>query len=432
MEKQFHSFATLTDRELLARVKSLAAKECDATADLIASLAELDERRLYLAEGFPSLFVYCVRVLHLTEHAAYNRIEVARTARQWPIIFQMIAHGSVTLTAVRLLSASLTDANHRELLDAATHKTKSEVEELLAARSPQPRVPSIIRKLPAPAAAAPPPTARRDSDLLTPAPATLRSPGTGGESSAPIRPRRPAIIAPLAPERYTVQMTVTRETHDKLRRVQDLLRHQVADGDPAVVFDRALTLLLQELERRKLASTCRPRPARAASPGSRHIPASVRREVWKRDGGQCAFEGHAGRCSERGFIEFHHVVPFADGGATTAANLQLRCRAHNAYEAEMHFGPLLVRERSATYSSFQNEFASWHISCAGLTRSPTAKQARKMTVERITTAPHRLLRDGTSAASPTRRPASAAVSTKPRNVPPMISGAACPHGATEA
>ena len=355
MEKHFHSFATLPDRELLAQVKALAATECEATAHLIAALAELDERRLYLAEGFPSLFSYCVRVLHLTEHAAYNRIEVARTARQWPIIFTMIADGSITLTAVRLLSGSLTGANHAELLKAATHKTKSEVEELLAARKPQPAVPSVVRKLPAPPSAVPSPIAHGDSDLLTPAPA-LTAPASERESPSPIPRSRPAVIAPLAPERYRVQMTISRETREKLRRVQELLRHQVPDGDPAVLFDRALTLLLQNLERKKLGLTQSPRPARSAGHGSRHIPAAVRREVWKRDGGQCTFEGQAGRCGERGFIEFHHVVPFADGGPSTVTNVQLRCKAHNAYEAEAVFGPLLARETRATYSSFQNEF----------------------------------------------------------------------------
>jgi hypothetical protein len=54
-----------------------------------------------------------------------------------------------------------------------------------------------------------------------------------------------------------------------------------------------------------------------------------------------------GRCAERGFLEFHHVRPYADGGQTVAENLELRCRAHNVYEAEKYFGarlPLLVRE----------------------------------------------------------------------------------------
>jgi 5-methylcytosine-specific restriction endonuclease McrA len=154
-------------------------------------------------------------------------------------------------------------------------------------------------------------------------------------------------VTPLAPERYKVQFTVTRETHDKLRRAQNLLRHSIPNVDPAAIFDRALTVLLGDLERAKCAATDRPRAARPAPWGSRHVPAAVKRAVWKRDGGQCAFVGAAGRCTERGFLEFHHVKPYADGGATVVENLELRCRAHNMYEAEQHFGvrlPLLVRE----------------------------------------------------------------------------------------
>src|SRR5207248_4153749 len=70
----------------------------------------------------------------------------------------------------------------------------------------------------------------------------------------------------------------------------------------------------------------------------------VKREVWARDGGRCAFVGVNGRCTERGFLEYHHVQPFADGGLSVAENLQLRCRAHNAYEAGQWFGPLFRSE----------------------------------------------------------------------------------------
>ena len=121
------------------------------------------------------------------------------------------------------------------------------------------------------------------------------------------------------------------------------------------MFDRALTLLLQDLERKKLADARRPRPALASKPGSRHVPAAVRRDVWKRDAGQCAFVGDVRRCTERGFLEFHHVVPFAEGGPATVENLELRCRAHNVHEAKQHFGPLFVREEQCPYSSFRNE-----------------------------------------------------------------------------
>jgi hypothetical protein len=42
-------------------------------------------------------------------------------------------------------------------------------------------------------------------------------------------------VTPLAPERYKVQFTVSRATHEKLRRVQDLLRHSIPNGDPAAI-----------------------------------------------------------------------------------------------------------------------------------------------------------------------------------------------------
>src|SRR5574341_286922 len=92
--------AQRSDPELLARVTQLARREREATAALIAHLAELDARRLYLAEGCSSLFTYCTQVLHLSEHAAYGRIEAARAVRKFPIILEMLAEGSVTLTAV--------------------------------------------------------------------------------------------------------------------------------------------------------------------------------------------------------------------------------------------------------------------------------------------------------------------------------------------
>ena len=159
---------------------------------------------------------------------------------------------------------------------------------------------------------------------------------------------RGAEVKPLAPERYRIQFTVGPETYERLRRVQDLLRHSIPNGDPAAIVERALKLLLADLLKRKLATTDRPRASPVQQPTSRHISAAVKREVWRRDGGQCAFRGAQGRCTETGFLEFHHVIPFAEGGETTTSNV--RCRAHNAYEAEQWFGarqPPLLRERRA-------------------------------------------------------------------------------------
>src|SRR5438552_1261177 len=150
MQNVLHSLSSLTNEQLLARVKTLAADERAATATLLASLAELDARRAYLGEGYASLFAYCTQALHLSEDAAYNRTKAARAARRWPVILPMIADGSITLTTVRRLADSLTDANHLQLLEAARHKSKSTVEQLVAALRPQPPIPSTVRRLPPP------------------------------------------------------------------------------------------------------------------------------------------------------------------------------------------------------------------------------------------------------------------------------------------
>lgn len=328
----------LSDEQLLAEVNTLAARERTATAALIAALAEMDARRLYLREGFSSLFTYCTQALRLSEHAAYGRIEAARAARRFPLVLDRLADGSITLTTITLLAPHLTDENHAGVLQSVRHKCKRDVELLVASLRPRPPLPTTIRKLPE--AKAPVPSQSGLTCVAAEEPALARASAT---------PRRPAVIAPLAPESFRIQFTISREVHDKLRRVQDLLRHVVPSGDPAIVFDRAITLLLAQLEKTRSA-TPPPRCVRRTAPASRHVPAQVKRQVWKRDHGQCAFVGTQGRCTARGHLEYHHVVPFATGGATTVENLELRCRAHNQFEADLFFGPMMVREEPTTWS----------------------------------------------------------------------------------
>jgi hypothetical protein len=330
----------LSDQEVLDRVRAAAQDERCATAKLIALLMELDTRRLYLGQGCSSLFTYCTEVLHLSEHAAYNRIQAARGARRFPLILERLADGSINLTAVRLLEPHLTSENHRDVLDAAKHKSKREIEHLIARLHPLPDVLPSVRKLPTPA-----PVRQSVERWLA---ATLPTAESVSLAPPPPIPARPPVVSPLAPERYKVQFTVSKDTHDKLRRVQDLMRHRIPNGDPAAIFDRALTALLSELERTKLAAAKRPRDATATSSTSRHVPAAVKRAVWTRDDGRCAFIGAHGRCPETGFLEFHHVTPYAAGGETLVENLEVRCRAHNIYEAEQYFGrgrPLFAREQ---------------------------------------------------------------------------------------
>jgi hypothetical protein len=137
---------------------------------------------------------------------------------------------------------------------------------------------------------------------------------------------------------------------NRLRRVQALLRREIPDGDPGAIFDRALTLLLEKVEKTKLGAATKPRARRPIRLGtdrqgwkrvlaSRYTPRHVKRAVWQRDDGQCAFVSPDGvRCTERTFLEFHHMQAYAHGGPATVENISLRCRRHNQYEAELVFG----------------------------------------------------------------------------------------------
>ena len=85
---------------------------------------------------------------------------------------------------------------------------------------------------------------------------------------------------------------------------------------------------------------------KASRAGSRYVPAELRREVFARDDEQCSYVGPDGdRCPARGYLELDHVRPKAHGGTETAANLRVRCRAHNALYAEQVFGRAHVASR---------------------------------------------------------------------------------------
>jgi hypothetical protein len=339
----------LRDDDLLAHLDVLAAREGSATAELVAHLAALDSRPiLYAAEGYGSLFSYCTEALRLSEDAACNRIAVAKACRRFPVIVDLLASRSLTLTTVRMLSGCLSPENHEAVLERAKGLTKRQVEALVAELAPRPDVPTSVRKLPTPAPAA------------SPAPPSLFSAPAAGVTSEAVAAREapaptvPPMVRPVvqttAPDRYRVQFTMGTEMHARVRRLQTLLRREVRNGDPAVIFDRALKLLEAEVVAKKLGAAARPRskPAVPSKPSirpgtdkaaSRTMPREVKGVVSARDGEQCAFVAPGGRrCTETAFLEFHHVQPYARGGPATVANISLRCRRHNQYEADVVFG----------------------------------------------------------------------------------------------
>ncbi len=229
----------------------------------------------------------------------------------------------------------------------------------------------------------------------------------GASAPGAITSHGPVPNAPVAQKanpgpRYRIQFTVDQSFLELLEEARALLQHTILNRDLVEVQRRALHDLVKRLRARKLGMTDRPRRNQSASglegapetvaataartmgtptadvetpsaaealaphgamrapnapstaPARRHhLPVSVRRAVWHRDGACCTYmDGRGQRCRENSGLELHHLEPHARGGPATLENLTLRCRAHNALAAEQDFGRARILEkRSAQRAS---------------------------------------------------------------------------------
>lgn len=386
------TLAKLSDGELVASLKNLLRRDAELAAEIVAHLGEVDQRRLYLDEACSSLFVYCRERLGMSEGMAYKRIQAARASRKFPVLIDMLRAAELHLCGVCLLVPHLTVENHRTLLAAAKHKSKREIERLLAESFPHPDVAATVRRLPEPKRekANDASTTRGATSLVEPDSdplAVSENDATGADAECQVprpaptvvpswrsSPKPGAVLEPLSATRFKVQFTASQALHDKLRQAQDLLRHQIPDGDIPKILDQALDLLLAEVKRKRFAQPRGRRRSVAAkaptemdgaaaehaagcvkggaarsrrrSQGTRYVSAEVRRSVVERDGMQCAFVDAEGRrCQETGFLELQHMKPVARGGQSTVANVKLYCRAHNQHAARNDFGVAHVEKK---------------------------------------------------------------------------------------
>ena len=309
---QRYCLREMADALLLAALSSLVRRSDEIASDLLAHLAEVDERRLHVELGFSSLFAYCTERLGMSESVAGRRITAARVCRKFPQVFARVAQGALNLTTLCALNPHLSTKNAEELFEACANPSRLQVEEILAARFPK-------------------------ADL-----------------------RERVRVEALSPDRYGVQFTADSEFRELLEQARALASHQLPGGNMNDVLKLALKAFVRDTEKRRFAVGRKPRVAKKSgvstkqshSPGedasrpkpTRHVPAAVAREVYVRDQRRCTFVAKDGRrCGCRVFLELDHVRPFAAGGAATASNLRLRCRAHNQWHARRFFGRSCAR-----------------------------------------------------------------------------------------
>ena len=303
----------LGDDELLVALTGLVQRDNELLAELLAHLAELDQRRLYLDLGFPSLHAYCTSALGMCESTAGRRITAARVCRKFPEVLARVANGELHLSAVCSMSPHLDWNNAPELIEVCKNQSRRKVDEILAARFPRADVREKVR------------------------------------------------LDPLSVDRYGLHFTIDAEALQELERVRALARHRLPGGELSELFKLAMRTLRMDLEKQRFAvgkkkrvrsaskdesTPAKPDAVESPSPAEavretvpRRPSAEVSREVYARDEGQCTFVAADGRrCGAREFLEFDHIEPRARDGEPTAVNLRLRCRAHNQLYARQCYG----------------------------------------------------------------------------------------------
>jgi hypothetical protein len=319
------NLTNMSDAELVSRLEALVRDTRRLTVAVLLHIGEVEARGLHHRAACPSMYIYCTKVLRMSEDEAFKRIRAARAVRRHPVLAAAMADGRLHQTAVVLLAPHLTDANADELVVEASGKSKAEIEILLARLSPRVDVPARLERMVEPVLRIVPGDQPDSGEVVLEPPRDVANK-----------------LTPLAPERFALQLTICGATRMKLLRAQALLRHQVPSGDLSEVLDRALDALLDKVEARRFGKVKTPRPAKG-SRGKRHVPSDARRLAVARDGLRCSFVSDDGtRCEETGFLELDHVVPVALGGKP-GDGVRVLCRSHNQFEAERLLGRDLVR-----------------------------------------------------------------------------------------
>lgn len=378
----------MSDLALQRELVDLLARGRRTEARVVAHIAEVERRNLHLKEGFSSVYKYCQLRLGLSEYESFHRMTAAAIARKYPVVFGLIDQGKIHVSGLCKLRDFLTRANYIELLREACGKTKQQIEELLAARFPTRKGRDSMRRLPrgrgrVRAVAAPPeldPLPSSDpvlvdvpdsvSSLMSSEPGVPTASGgqvdvvdpTTGEVTTVLVPvdegnehgtqkraqlelsvrdaspcsQKPSEAFAQQP-RYRVQFDASAAFKAKIDLVKALDSRANPNGDLERLFERAVDLYVEHLQKKRFGETDKPRrsskasaartergrrvslrsrPSRAqregaagngnstsSQPTREHLPNETRRAVVAKDGLRCAFVSASGqRCDEQSFL----------------------------------------------------------------------------------------------------------------------------------
>lgn len=129
----------LSDKVLLEETAALVKVERQTTAKVLEYLSEIDLRRLWLKEGYSSLFDFCVRYLNYSENEAGRRIQATRCVEKVEAVKPLLESNTLSLTGVSLIAPYVTAENAATLLPKVEGKSAIQIKDVLYEHFPESR-----------------------------------------------------------------------------------------------------------------------------------------------------------------------------------------------------------------------------------------------------------------------------------------------------
>jgi len=311
------------DQEIiLRRLDSLNDRERRLKVRILLYLREIDRRKIYLEEGYPSMFSFCTEHMRYSESTAVRRIKAERALGRSKRVIPMLLSGEMTVTGLSKIESICKPDNTEKILEQAAGCSCRELDLLRARHNPQEPSPERVKPV-----------------FVKTELKVKENDKTGRKLTAN------AEGASVLEEKYRLDFMVGADSMKKINRAKELLSTKYPEGVKLEnLFDELLNSYLEKNDPEN-SETPHGDIKTDNSKHTRHIPQKVRDFIYKRDGGRCTFKGRKGRrCNSRWNLQIDHIVPYGKGGDRSPENLRLLCARHNRVMAEKEYGRDKIRE----------------------------------------------------------------------------------------
>ncbi|MDZ4676658.1 MAG: HNH endonuclease signature motif containing protein [Oligoflexia bacterium] len=321
-ETQIRNLRKLSSKDLVLEAKSSVKAETAKTLWILHVLREIERRRAFAEEAYPSLIEFCVGELKYSRGAAYRRINAMRLLKDHPELEDKLANGIFELSA--LASAQSYFYAEAKESQPLSHNAKCEILGVLETKS------TIEAQI--------------YLNQLSP------------------RPLMKERIKQITEDISEMRLPMPKRVKDKIDRFKDLLSYKNNNLKTIDVIEEALDRAISQLEKQErklnnqlekqdqmLNNQCEPQskileqkkcPLADTVRSTQAVLRSTRRQVFHRDANRCSYiyPTTMKRCASRSRLEVDHIAPRALGGSNDLSNLRLLCRVHNIHAAVTVFG----------------------------------------------------------------------------------------------